>query len=74
MARNHPRGSMFNDYRVITARYESKCKCGESTKAGDLIAYAKGAPVKCMNCYNAWADEVKQEGDLCDRNMERMGY
>lgn len=74
MARNHSRGANYDDYRVITARYESKCKCGEVTKTGGQIAYAKGAPIKCMNCYNAWGDEVREEGDMCDRNMERMGY
>lgn len=59
----------FDDYRRMNARFESECKCGKKIKAGDEIAYARGAKAMCIECFDGWAGEVNEEAMMCDRNM-----
>lgn len=63
----------FYHFRVIKARYSSKCKCDADILSGSNVAWAKGSPAICMECYRVWEIQVREEQTVCDHYSEMMG-
>ena len=63
----------FFHFRVITARFDSTCKCGANVVAGSSVAWAKNRPAICMQCYREWEFQVQREEAICNYNEQLMG-
>lgn len=47
----------FDNYREITARFDSIGKCGHAIKRGDLIGYNRRHGARCSACWANWKAE-----------------
>ncbi len=57
---NPPR---FDDYRGISARFDSRGTCGHPIKEGDEIGWTRRGSTSytsCPSCWAAWCDENRQ--------------
>ena len=58
----------YNDYRELTAKFDSQGKCGHSVKKGDVIGiaytrYPKESHVQCAECWRKWTNDVRNESE-----------
>lgn len=58
----------FENYREITARFDSTGKCGHSIKKGDTIGWNKRFGVYCSSCWSNWSAE-NHEADMVERGF-----
>ena len=48
----------FNDYREITARFDSTGACGHPIRKGDRIGWARRTrETRCTACWDTWCAE-----------------
>lgn len=50
----------FNDYREITAKFDSQGSCGHPIKKGERIGYARKhgtSHTSCPTCWDKWVAE-----------------
>lgn len=50
----------FDNYREITAKYNSTGKCGHRIHAGDRIGWNKRHGVYCQACWEKWYAENQE--------------
>jgi hypothetical protein len=55
----------FDDFREITAKFDSTATCGHAAKAGDRIGYAgkrgyRQPEICCADCWSKWCDENRE--------------
>jgi hypothetical protein len=60
------RQDRFDNYRDITARFDSTGNCGHPIKKGDRIGYSKRHGCKCADCWSKWSAE-NAEADAMER-------
>lgn len=54
----------FDNYREITAKFDSTAKCGHPVKKGDRVGYNKLHGVRCSACWEKWcAENAAAEAD-----------
>jgi hypothetical protein len=58
----------FDNYREITAKFDSKGKCGHDIKKGDRIGYNRNHGCRCTDCWDSWVRE-NHEADMIE-----LGY
>ncbi len=47
----------FQNYREITAKFDSVGKCGHAIKKGDVIGYHRQHGTQCPDCWQRWKAE-----------------
>lgn len=47
----------FDNYREITAKFDSLGKCGHQIKRGDRIGYHRTHGCQCADCWARWSAE-----------------
>jgi hypothetical protein len=58
MSKYRSRGqNRFENYREITAKFDSKGSCGHAIKRGDVIGWHKTHGAKCPDCWSTWSAE-----------------
>ncbi|MGA2068324.1 MAG: hypothetical protein ABSG86_25350 [Thermoguttaceae bacterium] len=58
----------FDNYRAITARFDSMGSCGHAIKAGDRIGYnGRVRKTMCPECWRKWEVE-NAEADRLEAN------
>jgi hypothetical protein len=50
----------FDNYREITAKFDSTGKCGHSIKKGDRIGWNKTHGCHCSDCWSRWVAENRE--------------
>lgn len=53
----------FNDYREITAKFDSTGSCGHPIKTGDVIGWARRhrqSHTQCSECWSRWVAENRE--------------
>ena len=56
--RSLARADRFDNYRQLTARFDSVGACGHPIRKGDLIGYSPRAKTcRCAACWSRWCDE-----------------
>ena len=50
----------FDNYREITARFDSTGKCGHQIKKGDRIGWNKRHGCHCADCWSRWSAENRE--------------
>ena len=58
----------FDNYREITAKFDSTGKCGHEIKKGDRIGYNKDHGCRCSVCWDKWYAENK-EAEMIERGF-----
>lgn len=51
------RADRFDNYREITARFDSVGACGHPIKTGDRIGWNKRHGCRCADCWEKWSAE-----------------
>jgi hypothetical protein len=54
------RADRFDNYREITAKFNSIGKCGHQITKGDRIGYNKRFGCQCSNCWSRWVAENRE--------------
>jgi len=60
------RADRFDNYREISAKFDSIGKCGHPIKKGDTIGYNKRHGCRCSDCWSRWVSE-NQEADMIEQ-------
>ena len=55
----------FDNYREITARFDSTGKCGHLIRTGDRIGWNRKHGAQCADCWAKWTVE-NREADLIE--------
>jgi hypothetical protein len=63
----------FDNYREITAKFDSTGKCGHSIKKGDRIGYNKDHGCRCSDCWSSWVRE-NHEADMIENGYMPSFY
>lgn len=50
----------FDNYREITAKFDSTGKCGHPIKKGDRIGYNRNFRPPCAACWSKWVAENRE--------------
>jgi hypothetical protein len=50
----------FDNYREITAKFDSTGKCGHPIKKGDRIGYNRNHGCHCSSCWSKWSAENRE--------------
>ena len=50
----------FDNYREITAKFDSTGKCGHEIKKGDRIGYNRNHGCHCSSCWFKWSAENRE--------------
>ena len=50
----------FDNYREITAKFDSTGKCGHPIKKGDTIGWNKRHGCYCSACWSKWVAENRE--------------
>lgn len=50
----------FDNYREITAKFDSTGECGHPIKKGDRIGWNKRHGCQCANCWSRWVAENRE--------------
>lgn len=50
----------FDNYREITAKFDSTGKCGHAIKKGDRIGWNKRHGCQCASCWSRWVAENRE--------------
>lgn len=50
----------FDNYREITAKFDSIGKCGHEIKKGDRIGWNKHHGCRCSSCWSRWVAENRE--------------
>ena len=56
----------FDNYREITAKFNSTGKCGHPIKKGDRIGWNKSHGCRCSSCWSSWVSE-NREADMVEQ-------
>lgn len=65
VSRNLRTADRFDNYREITAKFDSTGKCGHSIKKGDRIGWNKIHGCHCSSCWSKWVAE-NREADMIE--------
>lgn len=50
----------FDNYRQITAKFDSTGKCGHEIKKGEVIGYNRTHGCYCSDCWGRWVAENRE--------------
>ena len=56
----------FDNYREISAKFNSTGTCGHQIKKGDQIGYNRNHGCRCASCWSTWKAE-NREADMVER-------
>lgn len=60
IARRLRKADRFENYRQITAKFDSTGKCGHPIKKGDVIGYNRNHGCHCSSCWSKWVAENRE--------------
>lgn len=55
----------FDNYREITAKFDSVGACGHQIHKGDRIGWNRGHGARCADCWATWSAE-NREADMIE--------
>jgi len=67
------KGNYYSNYRSITAKFNSRGKCGHDIRKGDTIGWNRKYGAQCSGCWRKWQAE-NAEADLMESGQMPYSY